>query len=183
MSRPTVITARVVSLLVTGFHNGLSVRQACFQAGISHEAYYARLRSDKAFTDTMSRAQQLVSMTARTSITNAIKSGDVAASKWWLERRDRDDFSLKQEIEMEGTIETPAQPPLTEEKINEIMRDQAKLVAYRYRSKESDRINRTAESESDRVSQLTKLYALPREEMVRRALANVDQEIQESARV
>jgi len=39
----------VVSILVTSFHSGMTVREACWQSGISHEAYYSRLRSDGQF--------------------------------------------------------------------------------------------------------------------------------------
>lgn len=104
IGRPTVITAKVVRLLVTSFHNGLTVRQACWQSGISHEAYYQRLRNDIDFADTMSKAQYLPSITARTNITKAIKKGDISSSRWWLERKEKDEFSSKADITVQEEI-------------------------------------------------------------------------------
>lgn len=83
--RPTVITAEIVSLLVTAFHNGLTVREACWQSGISHETYYNRLRSDEQFADTMARAQSDLVITAKSLMAKELRSGSVAAAKWWLE--------------------------------------------------------------------------------------------------
>ena len=87
--RPTVITTKVVSLLVMSFQNGLTVREACWQSGISHEAYYNRLRSDEQFADTMAKAQSTVSVNAKGLIAKAIKKGDLGVAKWWLERKSR----------------------------------------------------------------------------------------------
>ncbi len=84
--RPTVITPEVVSILVTSFHDGLTVREACWQAGISHEAYYSRLREDEQFTDTMSKAQSMVSISAKRLVAHSIREGNLASAKWWLER-------------------------------------------------------------------------------------------------
>lgn len=106
MSRPTVITAKVVRLLVTCFQNGLTVRQACWQSGVSHEAYYQRLRSDSEFADIMSKAQQLPSMTARNNVLKAIKKGDLSSSRWWLERKDKEEFSSKADVTMQEEVTT-----------------------------------------------------------------------------
>ncbi|HET7302846.1 MAG TPA: hypothetical protein VFI74_05980 [Candidatus Saccharimonadales bacterium] len=78
----------VVSLLVSAFRDGLSVRQACIQSGISHEAYYRRCRDDSDFADKMYFAQQSVAITARKNVIKAIRGGDMRASQWWLEKHD-----------------------------------------------------------------------------------------------
>lgn len=104
MPRPTVVKDKVVSLLVTSFHNGLTVRQACWQSGISHEAYYHRLRNDTEFADTMTKAQEYPSLTARANILKAIRKGEVSASKWWLERKDKDEFSSKADITVQEEV-------------------------------------------------------------------------------
>jgi len=102
--RPKATTDKVVSLLVTCFHNGLSVRQACWQSGISHEAYYQRLRNDVEFADTMNKAQELPSITARTNIMKAIRKGDVSTSRWWLERKEKDEFSSKADLTVQEEV-------------------------------------------------------------------------------
>lgn len=76
----------VVSLLVTSFQNGLTIRQACIQSGISHEAYYCRLREDSEFADKMYFAQQSVVMQAKKNVIQAIKKGDIRTSVWLLDK-------------------------------------------------------------------------------------------------
>lgn len=122
----------VVSLLVTSFQNGLNVRQACWQSGISHEAFYTRMRDDSTFADTMARAQQLPSIGARIAITAAIKQGDVSASKWWLERRDTAEFD-KQNNEASPVL-TNTKPVLTEEELTKIMARYKQALAYQYKA-------------------------------------------------
>lgn len=78
----------VVSLLVSAFRDGMTVRQACIQSGISHEAYYHRCRQDADFADKMYYAQQTVHIAARKNVIKAIKGGDLRASQWWLEKHD-----------------------------------------------------------------------------------------------
>lgn len=78
----------VVSLLVGAFRDGLTIRQACIQSGISHEAYYRRCRDDADFADKMYYAQQSVLITARKNVIKAIKGGDLRTSQWWLEKHE-----------------------------------------------------------------------------------------------
>lgn len=102
--RPTVITDKVVSLLVASFHSGLTVREACWQSGISHEAYYSRLRSDEQFADTMAKAQSDITMAAKKLLAKEIHIGSVSAAKWWLEHnKPRDETEPKPEPEL-GTM-------------------------------------------------------------------------------
>ncbi len=91
--RPTVITAEVVSILVASFQGGMNAREACWQSGISHEAYYSRVRSDEQFADTMARAQAAPTISAKRVIVDAINSNDVGAARWWLERKASEEFS------------------------------------------------------------------------------------------
>lgn len=76
----------VVSLLVSAFRDGMTVRQACIQSNISHEAYYRRCREDADFADKMYFAQQTVMTAARKNVIKAINGGDLRASQWWLEK-------------------------------------------------------------------------------------------------
>lgn len=110
MGRPTVITDKVVSLLVTCFHDGLTVREACWQANISHEAYYARLRSDDGFADIMNRAQNATNISAKRVVVRAIGRGDLSAAKWWLERKARNEFgrAVEESGSSDNSVISPA---------------------------------------------------------------------------
>jgi len=122
--RPTVITDAVVSKLIASFQNGLTIRQACWQSGISHEAYYQRIKADQHFADTMARAQQLPSMTARTNITKAIKGGDTGASKWWLEKKTKQEVISQNEEQNIGGWQ---------QLLLETIKTLEELIALRYR--------------------------------------------------
>lgn len=155
----------VVSLLVTSFQNGLNVRQACWQSGISHEAFYARMRDDSVFADTMARAQQLPSIGARIAITGAIKQGDVSASKWWLERRDAAEFD--RQSQEAATSVTAAELP-TEEEMTEIMARYKHALAYQYKAQ------KLRESKPRQVGQapptsVTALYRMSDDEVLEMA--------------
>lgn len=96
VGRPKVTDKQdVVSLLVASFHSGFTIREACWQSGISHEAYYQRLRSDVEFADIMVRAQSLTTMKAKQVIIAAIEKGNIGAARWWLERKASEEFGNK----------------------------------------------------------------------------------------
>lgn len=128
--RPKVITPKIVSLLVTSFHNGLTVREACWQSGISHEAYYSRLRSDEQFADTMAKAQSDISIAAKVIVAKEIRSGSVSAAKWWLERHTQKDSDAKEN-------EVPEE--LNEQQIVEDIASLDRLIALRENLKDDQR--------------------------------------------
>lgn len=105
--RPTVITIEAVSKLVASFQNGMTVRDACWQSGISHEAYYNRLRNDEEFADTMARAQASCTLKARQVIIEAIQGGSVSTAKWWLEKKAPDEFGRNPTQDIESSISSP----------------------------------------------------------------------------
>lgn len=105
--RPTVITAEVVNILVGCFRNGMTVREACWQSGISHEAYYNHLRNNQQFVDIIARAQANPTMTARRVLVDAINNSDVSAAKWWLERKAADEFGSSPKPVLADDTEKP----------------------------------------------------------------------------
>jgi hypothetical protein len=119
--RPTVITPEVVSILVGCFQDGMTVREACWQSVISHEAYYSRVRSDEQFADTMARAQSLATVDARKVVIEAIKKGDLNTSKWWLERKAPDEFgrnSANSLLEVSNNTNIKEEINLTDEELD-----------------------------------------------------------------
>jgi hypothetical protein len=96
--RNTVITDEVVLELIKAFHDGLNIQQACWQSEISRNAYYDRYNIDPIFKDKMDRARQFLSMNSRLKIREAIMAGDLKTARWYLERRDKDDFSSRTEV-------------------------------------------------------------------------------------
>lgn len=83
---------------------GYSLRRACEYAGVSHGTIYNWYVNDEALRTEIKAWQGLVNTQARQNIVEHImgntKKGikpDLETSKWWAERRERDDFSLRQE--------------------------------------------------------------------------------------
>lgn len=102
MGRPTIIDDTRIAILIQSFHDGLNIQQACWQADISADAYYDRRAKDPDFADIMKRAQDFLSMNARANVTKAIKKGELKTTRWYLERKAKDEFSSRTEVTGKG---------------------------------------------------------------------------------
>lgn len=99
--RPTVMTKEVVSKMEYGFMKGLNVTECCHYAGICRNCFYEYLNKYPDFKDRIEELQSNPSTTAKLNVVEAIENGDTELSKWWLERRNKAEFSTKQEVEAE----------------------------------------------------------------------------------
>ncbi|MNH49977.1 hypothetical protein D3C73_15770 [compost metagenome] len=121
--RPTVINPDVVSKLIASFHTGLNVREACWQSGISHEAYYQRLRKDNVFADTMAKAQGEMTSKAKKIVAGALTAGDLSTAKWWIEHRSR-----------QNSNEDKDETSDIRDVLTESIATQEKLICLKYRA-------------------------------------------------
>ena len=96
--RPTVMTDEVVAKLEYGFMKGLNVTECCHYADISRSAFYDYIEIHPEFTDRMEELKSNPSTRAKLNVVEAIEKGDTDLSKWWLERKNKEEFSTKQEI-------------------------------------------------------------------------------------
>lgn len=96
--RPTVMTAEVVGKLELGFAKGLNKTECCEFAGISRDTLYEYLEKHPDFSDKIEVLQSHPSMKAKINIADRIEQGDVELSQWYLERKNPDEFSTKQNI-------------------------------------------------------------------------------------
>ena len=96
--RPTVMTEEIVSKLEYGFMKGLNVTECCHYADISRQTYYEYLEKNPGYSDRIEELRSKPSARAKLNITEAIENGDTDLSKWWLERKNKDEFSTKQEV-------------------------------------------------------------------------------------
>lgn len=99
VGRPTVMTDELVSKLEYGFMRGLNDTEACCYAGISRETLYSYIKKNPAFADRKEELKSHPSTKAKLNITEAIANGDTDLAKWWLERKNKQEFSTKQEID------------------------------------------------------------------------------------
>lgn len=98
MGAPTVLTPMVVGKLVAAFQNGLTKTQAFRYAGIGKDAYYDGMKRDKDFAEKMIAAQEHLNYKAREVIAKAISDGSDLNSRWWLERKNKEEFSPRREV-------------------------------------------------------------------------------------
>lgn len=105
--RPTIMTDEIVSKLEYGFMKGLNVTECCHYADISRSAFYDYVAIHPEFTDRMEELRSNPSTQAKLNVVEAIENGDTGLSVWWLERRNKDEFSTKQEVsaDVKGDIE------------------------------------------------------------------------------
>jgi len=100
--RPTVLTPQVIAKLVAAFQNGLTKKQAFRYAGVSKDAYYDNIKSDQDFADKMRDAQEHLNFKSREVIAKAIEQGSDLNARWWLERKQKDEFSPRKETTGSG---------------------------------------------------------------------------------
>ena len=107
MGRPTVMTDAVVSKLEYGFMKGLNITECCHYADISRNCFYEYLEKNPDFKDRIEELKSNPSTRAKLNVVEAIENGDTDLSKWWLERKNKDEFSTKQEVsaDVKGDIE------------------------------------------------------------------------------
>lgn len=96
--RPTVMTPEVIAKLEDGFLKGLTDLECCLYAGISKDALYDYCNKYPEFSDRKEQLKKQPAVQAKLNILDAINDGDKDISKWYLERKNKDEFSLKQEI-------------------------------------------------------------------------------------
>jgi type I site-specific restriction endonuclease len=95
--RPSSLTEEVVSKLEHSIMDGANITEACQVAGISRETYYKGLKENELFADRMTDAEEYPTKVAKKNLIERIKRKDVETSKWWLERKKKDEFSTRTE--------------------------------------------------------------------------------------
>lgn len=103
--RPTVMTPETLQKLELGFMHGMTDVEACLYANISKSTLYNYCNENPAFMERKEELKKQPSVKAKLNVVNAIEMGDVDLSKWYLERRNKDEFSQKQQIEAEVNSE------------------------------------------------------------------------------
>lgn len=90
-----------------------NITEACLYAGISRDAYYDYIKVNPEFATKADMLRSNLKMQAKKNISAAIQTSTLTTtdtSKWYLERRAKDEFSNRQELTgadgkpMEGVI-------------------------------------------------------------------------------
>ena len=95
--RPPVKIAITLKRLEDGFMTGFNIMEACLYAEVSREWFYEYIKKNKGFSDRIDMLKNKPSMIAKNNLLKKINAGDEAISKWWLERKNKDEFSTQVE--------------------------------------------------------------------------------------
>ena len=76
---------------------GLSVAAACQQAGVPQQTVSDYIKKDKKLSVEIEKAKRTIEITARENIAQAIKAGSIENAKWYLERKCKEEFSIRTE--------------------------------------------------------------------------------------
>ena len=98
VGRPTVMTEAVLSKLEMLFAKGLTDREACLIADISPSALYDYCVENPKFAEQKELLKDKPKIAAKLNIAEAIEAKNIDMSKWYLERKAKDEFSPRQEI-------------------------------------------------------------------------------------
>lgn len=99
--RPTVMTPMVVKKLEEAFAVGCSDAEACFYAGIPKQTLYNYQKKHPGFIDRKEALKERPILLARQKVVRELES-DVKNAQWYLERKRKDEFSQKTELEHTG---------------------------------------------------------------------------------
>lgn len=96
--RKTDIRPEAVTKLVEAYQMGYSTTQAAMFAGIARTTIADWAAKSKEFAKIINDAMDFPQRTARAVVMKSIKAGNTNDARWWLERRQRDDFATRQEL-------------------------------------------------------------------------------------
>lgn len=98
VGRPTVITTTVINKLEEIFALDGSIKEACFYADISEDAYYRWIKRNPQYTERFDALRQTPVLGARRTLVEHAKKDPLYALKY-LERKARKEFAEKSEGE------------------------------------------------------------------------------------
>ena len=100
---------------------GYDLKNACINAEATYETVWDWVKKDNALLIRIKSWQNMISAKARKNIAKSIEDGDISISQWWVERREKKDFSLR--TEQESKIDTEIKFILTEAYGNKVDSD------------------------------------------------------------
>lgn len=95
--RPTAVTPEILQKLETGFSYSFTDEEACLYAGISVRTLYYYIEKNPTFLHRKEILKRTPSLMAKENIVNELKKKNVNQSNWWLERKNKTEFSTRQE--------------------------------------------------------------------------------------
>lgn len=101
---PIKMTPELVQRLEEAFTYGLTDEEACLSVDISTSIFYEYQGKNPKFKERKEELKKMPNMHAKKVWVKEITGGNYQASKEWLERRSKDEFSLKIETKNETDV-------------------------------------------------------------------------------
>ena len=98
VGRPPKITKAVLEKLDNAFSLGHSDEEACLVAQIDPQTLYNYCKKHPNYSSKKELLKNSPKIVARRNIVKDLNDGDVKTSKWYLERKAKDEFSNRQEL-------------------------------------------------------------------------------------
>lgn len=103
--RPDKITPEVLAKLEAGFMNSLTDEECCLYADINPSTLYRYIEKNPEFSKRKEALKKKPNIQAKVNWIKKIQASDYQASKEWLERKSKGEFSLKEIKEFEWVID------------------------------------------------------------------------------
>jgi len=100
IGRPKIIDDLKLQKLREAFMKGFTDVEACLYVGIAPATLYNYCNDNPKFLEEKEYLKEQPKIKAKLNLEDAIQNGDKDISKWYLERKSRNEFSLKQEIDL-----------------------------------------------------------------------------------
>ena len=121
--RPTIMTPETIQKLEAAFAGAKTDQQACIIANISMATLHNFQNANPEFIERKKLLRQTVGIYAINNMIDEIKTKkNVAVSQWWLERKHKDEFSVKVETEHSGRIEHSVET-MNDSQLEEVIRE------------------------------------------------------------
>lgn len=98
IGRPPAMDEDTLRILEGAFADGATDELACFLAQISPSTLYLYQSEHPEFSERKKYLKDQTKFQAKKNIRNAIENGDLDTSKWYAERKMKDEFSQRQEM-------------------------------------------------------------------------------------
>ena len=95
--RPSVMTKEVVEKLEWAFRRGFTDEEASFHAEIDKQTLYNYCHANPNFSTRKEILKRSLIIKSKELLAESIEGGDINNGKWLLERKAKDEYSLRQE--------------------------------------------------------------------------------------
>ena len=104
VGRPTVMTDETLQKLEEAFSNGATDKEAIFIANISSATFYAYCKDNPEFSERKEALKDMPKYRAKKNIVGKITDGDVPTSQWYVERKVKEEFSTRNDVNLSGEL-------------------------------------------------------------------------------